>query len=181
MFEISVHPVPDAVRQRAYLNDDDYQRLYRQSVENPDEFWGEQAKAFLDWFKPWHSVHHGDLRKGQATWFKGGQLNVAYNCIDRHLERRGEQIAIVWEGDNPSESAHITYRKLHHNVCRLANVLKSRGVEKGDRVCIYMPMIPEAPTPCSPAPVSGRCTRWCSAASRRTRCATASSMPTAAL
>ncbi|MGX8845373.1 acetate--CoA ligase, partial [Pseudomonas aeruginosa] len=73
-----------------------------------------------------------------------GQLNVAYNCIDRHLERRGEQIAIVWEGDNPSESAHITYRKLHHNVCRLANVLKSRGVEKGDRVCIYMPMIPEA-------------------------------------
>lgn len=144
MFEISVHPVPDAVRQRAYLNDDDYQRLYRQSVENPDEFWGEQAKAFLDWFKPWHSVHHGDLRKGQATWFKGGQLNVAYNCIDRHLERRGEQIAIVWEGDNPSESAHITYRKLHHNVCRLANVLKSRGVEKGDRVCIYMPMIPEA-------------------------------------
>ncbi|KSM86142.1 acetate--CoA ligase [Pseudomonas aeruginosa] len=144
MFEISVHPVPDAVRQRAYLNDDDYQRLYRQSVENPDEFWGEQAKAFLDWFKPWHSVHHGDLRKGQVTWFKGGQLNVAYNCIDRHLERRGEQIAIVWEGDNPSESAHITYRKLHHNVCRLANVLKSRGVEKGDRVCIYMPMIPEA-------------------------------------
>ncbi|WP_162962222.1 AMP-binding protein, partial [Pseudomonas aeruginosa] len=144
MFEISVHPVPDAVRQRAYLNDDDYQRLYRQSVENPDEFWGEQAKAFLDWFKPWHSVHHGDLRKGQATWFKGGQLNVAYNCIDRHLERRGEQIAIIWEGDNPSESAHITYRKLHHNVCRLANVLKSRGVEKGDRVCIYMPMIPEA-------------------------------------
>ncbi|MGK3074972.1 acetate--CoA ligase [Pseudomonas aeruginosa] len=144
MFEISVHPVPDAVRQRAYLNDDDYQRLYRQSVENPDEFWGEQAKAFLDWFKPWHSVHHGDLRKGQATWFKGGQLNVAYNGIDRHLERRGEQIAIVWEGDNPSESAHITYRKLHHNVCRLANVLKSRGVEKGDRVCIYMPMIPEA-------------------------------------
>ncbi|HBP5343075.1 acetate--CoA ligase [Pseudomonas aeruginosa] len=144
MFEISVHPVPDAVRQRAYLNDDDYQRLYRQSVENPDEFWGEQAKAFLDWFKPWHSVHHGDLRKGQATWFKGGQLNVTYNCIDRHLERRGEQIAIVWEGDNPSESAHITYRKLHHNVCRLANVLKSRGVEKGDRVCIYMPMIPEA-------------------------------------
>ncbi|HCE7275573.1 TPA: acetate--CoA ligase [Pseudomonas aeruginosa] len=144
MFEISVHPVPDAVRQRAYLNDDDYQRLYRQSVENPDEFWSEQAKAFLDWFKPWHSVHHGDLRKGQATWFKGGQLNVAYNYIDRHLERRGEQIAIVWEGDNPSESAHITYRKLHHNVCRLANVLKSRGVEKGDRVCIYMPMIPEA-------------------------------------
>ena len=179
MFEISVHPVPDAVRQRAYLNDDDYQRLYRQSVENPDEFWGEQAKAFLDWFKPWHSVHHGDLRKGQATWFKGGQLNVAYNCIDRHLERRGEQIAIVWEGDNPSESAHITYRKLHHNVCRLANVLKSRGVEKGDRVCIYMPMIPEAAYAMPPAPASGRCTRWCSAASPDC-CATAFSMPTAA-
>ncbi|MDP3367923.1 MAG: acetate--CoA ligase, partial [Pseudomonas sp.] len=82
--------------------------------------------------------------QGRAEWFKGGQLNVAYNCIDRHLEKRGEQIAIIWEGDNPAESAHITYNKLHHNVSRLANVLKNRGVKKGDRVCIYMPMIPEA-------------------------------------
>ncbi|WP_141766273.1 AMP-binding protein, partial [Pseudomonas sp. HMSC75E02] len=144
MFEITAHPVPDAVRQRAYLDEEGYRRLYRQSIEQPDVFWGEQAKALLDWFKPWHSVHHGDLARGQASWFKGGQLNVAYNCIDRHLEQRGEQVAIIWEGDNPAESAHITYRKLHSHVCRLANVLKSRGVEKGDRVCIYMPMIPEA-------------------------------------
>ncbi|NQD94104.1 acetate--CoA ligase [Pseudomonas sp. CrR25] len=144
MFEITRHPVADAVRKSAHLNDDDYQRLYRQSVDQPETFWAEQAKAFLDWFKPWHSVHHVDMHKGQASWFKGGQLNVSYNCIDRHLEQRGEQIALIWEGDNPTESANITYRKLHHHVCRLANVLKSRGVQKGDRVCIYMPMVPEA-------------------------------------
>ncbi|MGE8296445.1 MAG: acetate--CoA ligase [Pseudomonas sp.] len=144
MFEITRHPVQDAVRQRAHLDNDAYLRLYRQSVEQPETFWAEQAKAFLDWFKPWDQVHTSDLTQGRAEWFKGGQLNVAYNCIDRHLEKRGEQIAIIWEGDNPAESAHITYNKLHHNVSRLANVLKSRGVKKGDRVCIYMPMIPEA-------------------------------------
>ena len=144
MFEITRHPVAEAVQQRAHLNDGDYQRLYRQSVEQPEAFWAEQAKQFLDWFTPWQSVHHVDMRKGHATWFKGGKLNVSYNCIDRHLEQRGEQIAFIWEGDDPSESAHITYNKLHHHVCRLANVLKERGVEKGDRVCIYMPMIPEA-------------------------------------
>ncbi|SFU18504.1 acetate--CoA ligase [Pseudomonas marincola] len=144
MFEITRHPVAEAVRQRAHLNDGDYQRLYRQSVEQPEAFWAEQAKQLLDWFTPWQSVHHVDMRKGHATWFKGGKLNVSYNCIDRHLQQRGEQIAFIWEGDDPSESAHITYNKLHHHVCRLANVLKERGVEKGDRVCIYMPMIPEA-------------------------------------
>ncbi|WP_339414009.1 acetate--CoA ligase [Pseudomonas sp. EA_35y_Pfl2_R5] len=144
MFDITRHPVPDAVRQHAHLNNDDYLRLYQQSIEQPEIFWAEQAKAFLDWSKPWTSVQQGDLLSGQGSWFKGGQLNVSYNCIDRHLEQRGEQIALIWEGDNPSESAHITYNKLHHNVCRLANVLKSRGVKKGDRVCIYMPMIPEA-------------------------------------
>ncbi|RMH81932.1 acetate--CoA ligase [Pseudomonas sp. AOB-7] len=144
MFEITRHPVADAVRQRAHLDNDAYLRLYRQSVEQPETFWAEQAKAFLDWFQPWDRVHASDLKQGHAEWFKGGQLNVAYNCIDRHLEQRGEQIAIIWEGDNPAESAHITYNKLHHNVSRLANVLKRRGVKKGDRVCIYMPMIPEA-------------------------------------
>jgi len=144
MFEITRHPVADAVRQRAHLDNNAYLRLYQQSIEQPETFWAEQAKAFLTWFKPWDQVHRGDLEQGRAEWFKGGQLNVAYNCIDRHLEKRGEQIAIIWEGDNPAESAHITYNKLHHNVSRLANVLKSRGVKKGDRVCIYMPMIPEA-------------------------------------
>ncbi|MDG9979768.1 acetate--CoA ligase [Ectopseudomonas oleovorans] len=144
MFEITRHPVPDAVRQRAHLDNDAYLRLYQQSVEQPETFWAEQAKAFLDWFKPWDQVHASDLQLGHAEWFKGGQLNVAYNCIDRHLEQRGEQVAIIWEGDNPAESAHITYNKLHHNVSRLANVLKRHGVKKGDRVCIYMPMVPEA-------------------------------------
>jgi acetyl-CoA synthetase len=144
MFEISLHPVKDEVRQRAHLDNEAYQRLYRQSIEQPDAFWSEQARQFLHWFKPWDRVQHSDLTQGEAQWFAGGQLNVAHNCIDRHLPQRGEQIAIIWEGDNPAESAHITYSKLHHNVSRLANVLKSRGVQKGDRVCIYMPMIPEA-------------------------------------
>ncbi|QKE64445.1 acetate--CoA ligase [Aquipseudomonas campi] len=144
MFEISLHPVKDDVRQRAHLDNDAYLRLYRQSIEQPDAFWGEQARQLLDWSKPWDQVHSSDLSQGQAEWFKGGQLNVAHNCIDRHLAERGEQIAIIWEGDNPSESAHITYNKLHSHVSRLANVLKQRGVKKGDRVCIYMPMIPEA-------------------------------------
>jgi acetyl-CoA synthetase len=144
MFDISKFPIADAVRKAAQLSPDDYQRLYQQSVENPDAFWGEQAKAFLDWSKPWQQVQQSDLKTGQVSWFKGAELNVSYNCIDRHLESRGEQIAIVWEGDSPSESAEITYKKLHNNVARLANVLKGRGVQKGDRVCIYMPMIPEA-------------------------------------
>ncbi|SFA67805.1 acetate--CoA ligase [Metapseudomonas otitidis] len=144
MYEISLHPVPEDVRQRAHIDNDTYQRLYRQSVDEPQAFWSEQATRFLHWFKPWDELHHSDLAKGEARWFKGGKLNVAYNCIDRHLDTRAEQIAIIWEGDNPTESAHITYRKLHSNVCRLANVLKARGVKKGDRVCIYMPMVPEA-------------------------------------
>jgi len=144
MFNISAFPKADAVRKAAQLSAADYQRLYRQSVDHPDQFWAEQAKAFLDWSAPWSQVHRADLKTGQATWFEGGKLNVSNNCIDRHLADRGEQIAIIWEGDNPSESAEITYKKLHHNVARLANVLKARGVKKGDRVCIYMPMIPEA-------------------------------------
>ncbi|WP_249677719.1 acetate--CoA ligase [Pseudomonas abieticivorans] len=144
MFDLSAYPIADATRRNAQLDDADYQRLYRQSIDDPDRFWAEQAKAFVDWSKPWSKVRDCDLRTGKAAWFEGAQLNVSYNCIDRHLKTRGEQIAILWEGDNPSESAEITYKKLHHNVCRLANVLKERGVKKGDRVCIYMPMIPEA-------------------------------------
>jgi acetyl-CoA synthetase len=144
MFDISAFPKADAVRKAAQLSPADYQRMYQQSVEHPDTFWAEQAKTFLDWSKPWQQVQHADLNTGEARWFKGGELNVSYNCIDRHLKERGDQIAIVWEGDNPGESAEITYKKLHHHVARLANVLKKRGVKKGDRVCIYMPMIPEA-------------------------------------
>ncbi|WP_332768184.1 acetate--CoA ligase [Pseudomonas koreensis] len=144
MFDISTFPKADAVRRAAQLSQDDYRRLYRESIEHPDTFWAEQATRFLDWSTPWQTVQHYDLQTGEAAWFAGGQLNVSYNCIDRHLAQRGEQTALLWEGDDPAESALITYKKLHHHVCRLANVLKSRGVKKGDRVCIYMPMIPEA-------------------------------------
>ncbi|AZD31852.1 acetate--CoA ligase [Pseudomonas chlororaphis] len=144
MFDISMYPQADAVRRAAQLSQDDYQRLYRESIEHPSTFWAEQATRFLDWSAPWQTVQRYDLKTGAASWFAGGRLNVSYNCIDRHLEKRGDQVAIIWEGDDPAESLQITYKKLHHYVCRLANVLKSRGVKKGDRVCIYMPMIPEA-------------------------------------
>ncbi|WP_430446744.1 MAG: acetate--CoA ligase [Pseudomonas piscis] len=144
MFDISIFPKADAVRQAAQLSQDDYLHLYRQSIEQPELFWTGQAKRFLHWSQPWAEVHRHDSRTGQASWFRGGQLNVSYNCIDRHLETRGDQTAIIWEGDDPAESLRITYRTLHQQVCRLANLLKSRGVKKGDRVCIYMPMIPEA-------------------------------------
>nr|WP_314530661.1 acetate--CoA ligase [uncultured Pseudomonas sp.] len=144
MFDISTFPTADAVRRAAQLSQEDYQRLYRQSIEQPDTFWAEQAKGFLDWITPWHTVQSSDINTGAAQWFAGGQLNVSYNCIDRHLARRADQPAFIWEGDDPAKSSNITYRQLHQNVSRLANVLKSRGVKKGDRVCIYMPMIPEA-------------------------------------
>ncbi|WP_339543222.1 acetate--CoA ligase [Pseudomonas sp. JAI120] len=144
MFDISTFPSADAVRRAAQLSQEDYQRLYRQSVEQPDAFWAEQAKGFLDWITPWHTVQQSDIKTGTAQWFAGGQLNVSYNCIDRHLAQRADQPAFIWEGDDPAKSSKITYRQLHQHVCRLANVLKSRGVKKGDRVCIYMPMIPEA-------------------------------------
>ena len=144
MFDIRAFPKAYATSLAAQLSPADYKRLYRQSVDNPEQFWAEQATAFLDWSAPWDEVHSSDFSTGQASWFKGGKLNVSYNCIDRHLQEHGDRIALIWEGDNPTESAEITYRKLHHNVSRLANVLKIRGVRKGDRVCIYMPMIPEA-------------------------------------
>ena len=144
MFDISTFPTADAVRRAAQLSQEDYQRLYRQSIEQPDTFWAEQAKGFLDWVTPWHTVQQSDINTGAAQWFAGGQLNVSYNCIDRHLAQRADQPAFIWEGDDPTQSCKITYRQLHQNVSRLANVLKSRGVKKGDRVCIYMPMIPQA-------------------------------------
>ena len=144
MFDISTFPTADAVRRAAQLSQEDYRRLYRQSIEQPDTFWAEQAKVFLDWISPWHTVQQSDIHTGAAQWFAGGQLNVSYNCIDRHLAHRAEQTAFIWEGDDPTQSSNITYRQLHQNVSRLANVLKGRGVKKGDRVCIYMPMIPEA-------------------------------------
>ncbi len=135
--------IPEA-KARAHINDSQYQEMYQRSIDDPDGFWGEQAEIFLDWSKPWDKVRHYDYKKGDIRWFEGATLNVSYNCLDRHLETRGEQTAIIWEGDEPNDDKKITYRELHTDVCKLANVLKSRGVKKGDRVSIYMPMIPEA-------------------------------------
>ncbi len=144
MSEEKVYPVSDATAERSHLNRERYEKLYAQSIESPEEFWAEQAGEMLHWHEPWQSVVSSDFRQATANWFSGGKLNVAFNCIDRHLDLRGEQTAIIWEGDEPEDHCHITYRQLHEKVCRLANALKARGVSKGDRVCIYMPMVPEA-------------------------------------
>ncbi len=140
-----VYPVPADFAAQANVTAEQYETMYRQSVEDPEGFWGQQAEAYLDWSKPWDKVLSGGFDGDvQVKWFEGGKLNVSYNCLDRHLAERGDQTAIIWEGDDPEVSRHITYRELHEEVCKFANVLKSRGVKKGDRVSIYMPMVPEA-------------------------------------
>ena len=138
-----LYPVADSFRQ-AWMTEQKYEDLYRHSLEQPEEFWGYKAKRYIDWFRTWDKVYEGDFRNGDVSWFRGGQLNACYNCIDRHLQDRGDKIAIIWEGDNPEDQRQYTYQKLHEQVCRLANALKARGISKGDRVCIYLPMIPEA-------------------------------------
>jgi acetyl-CoA synthetase len=125
-------------------NTEQYQKLYQQSIDDPSKFWAEQATKFISWFKPWSEVVKGDFTTLDMQWFVNGKLNACYNCVDRHLETRGDQIAILWEGNSPDETQSLTYKQLHERICRLANVLKMRGIKKGDRVCIYLPMIPEA-------------------------------------
>jgi acetyl-CoA synthetase len=144
MSDSKIYDVPGDFAQNAHLNETQFQELYEQSITDPEGFWSEQAEQFLSWEQPWSKVLDWDYSKGYIRWFEGGKLNACYNCVDRHLERRGDQTALIWEGDDPADDAHITYQELHENVCRMANVLKSRNVSKGDRVCIYMPMIPEA-------------------------------------
>ncbi len=129
----------------AYVADlEQYRQLYRRSIEDPQDFWAEQARSRLSWDQEFHNVMDVDFNDGTIAWFLGGRLNVAYNCVDRHLATRGDKVAILWEGDDPSEVRKITYRELHRAVCRMANVLLRYGVRKGDRVAIYLPMIPEA-------------------------------------
>jgi acetyl-CoA synthetase len=136
-------PVSESWAKSAWVNSETYQRMYERSINDPEGFWGEQAKR-LDWFKPWTKVKEGSFEDDiRIKWFIDGKLNVSYNCLDRHLAKRGDQIAIIWEGDDPAESQTITYRRLHEDVCRFANVLKSMGLRRGDRVTIYLPMIPE--------------------------------------
>jgi len=144
MSEDKIYPVTESSAAKSYLNKDTFRQMYQLSIEAPEDFWAEQAGKLLHWHQPWKKVSSGDFAKADSKWFEGAKLNVAYNCIDRHLERRGEQTAIIWEGDEPDQDKKITYRELHQQVCKLANALKSRGVSKGDRVCIYMPMVPEA-------------------------------------
>ena len=129
----------------AKINKADYDNMYAQSINNPDHFWSEHGKR-VDWIKPYSKIKDVDYSYPNVSikWFEDGQLNVSANCIDRHLEKRGEQTAIIWEGDNPDDSKHITYSELHREVCKLSNVYKKLGVKKGDRVVLYIPMIPEA-------------------------------------
>ncbi len=143
MSQENVHPVSDAWAKKAWCDAAQYEAMYKRSIGDPDGFWAEQAER-LDWIKRWDSVKNtsfdGDV---SIKWFEGGQLNVSANCLDRHLETRGGQPAIIWEGDDPGESKTITYREALEETCRFANVLKAQGVKRGDRVTIYMPMIPE--------------------------------------
>lgn len=141
---VKTYPILKPAKQRALIDNATYQKWYKQSVADPEAFWGEHGKR-IDWFTPYTKVKNTSFEgKVSIKWFEDGVTNVSYNCIDRHLEKRSDQVAIIWEGDNPYDDKKITYRELYEHVCRLANVLKANGVKKGDRVTIYMPMIPEA-------------------------------------
>ncbi|MBM3202535.1 acetate--CoA ligase [Candidatus Woesearchaeota archaeon] len=138
-----IYDIDPLIAGHCHANQARYQALYQQSLEEPDTFWAEQAARFVTWFAPWQRVSDCDFAEGRIRWFEGGQLNVSFNCLDRHLEERGDQVALLFEGDDPDIDRKLTYRALHEAVCRFANALRSAGVGKGDRVCIYLPMIPE--------------------------------------
>ena len=144
MSEVKTYLVSPALAGAAHINEEQYAAMYTRSINDPDAFWAEQAEQFVTWFRKWDKVQDWDYDKVDIKWFAGARLNVSYNCLDRHLETRADDTAIIWEGDDPAIDKTITYRELHREVCRFANVLKARGVGKGDRVSIYMPMIPEA-------------------------------------
>ena len=146
MSDDQVYPVSAEFAAQANITQDQYTQMYRQSVDDPAAFWAEQADQYLSFFKKWDKVLDWSFGKDDLhiEWFRGAKLNVSYNCLDRHLQSRGDQTAILWEGDDPQQSRAITYRELHADVNRFANALKARGVKKGDRVSTYMPMIPEA-------------------------------------
>ena len=143
-----IYPVPESIKKRAYVNSREmYDKMYKRSIEDPEGFWGEVAEESIDWHKKWDKVeeYNFDCRKGDiyVKYFQGAKLNVSYNCLDRHLETRGDKVAIQWEGNEPGEDRAITYKELHQEVCKFANVLKAQGIKKGDRVCLYLPMVPE--------------------------------------
>jgi acetyl-CoA synthetase len=139
-----LYPVPTKWSGDAWIDAARYQTLYRQSLDEPEVFWAEQSDQFLTWQHPWEKLNSTNFAKAEASWFVGGKLNVTVNCIDRHLEDHSDQTAIIWEADDPSEHSEITYAELHKQVSKFGNLLRELGVKKGDPVCIYMPMIPEA-------------------------------------
>lgn len=143
MKEPHIYPISPRIAKQAYIDHDQYQRLYQASIQNPEMFWADQAKQFISWFQPWNQVLSGSFNELPPRWFIGATLNASYNCLDRHLEKKGEHIALLWQADNPEQKRSLSYRQLHAEVCRFANVLKTYGARKGDRICIYMPMIPE--------------------------------------
>jgi acetyl-CoA synthetase len=143
-----IYPIPEAAKKKAWVSGRDaYDKMWKRSVEEPEKFWAEIAEQQVTWFKKWDKVmdYNFDIKKGPiyVKFFEGGKLNISYNCLDRHLEKRGNQVAIQWEGNEPGEARAITYKELHEEVCKFANVLKAQGVQKGDRVILYMPMVPE--------------------------------------
>ena len=144
MVDERVVAVKPHISATTHMDDETYQAMYAESISSPETFWAKQAEKYVTWFQGWEHVSHVDFGSGDIRWFEGATLNAAYNCIDRHLESRGDATAIIWEGDEPGDERLISYRELHSEVSRFGNLLKSRGVTKGDRVAIYMPMIPEA-------------------------------------
>ncbi|HBV76229.1 MULTISPECIES: acetate--CoA ligase [Vibrio] len=145
MSEVHIHPVKDNIKKHTHADNDTYLSMYQESVNDPQGFWGKHGKI-LDWMKPFTQVKNTSFEPGNIDikWFEDGQLNVSANCIDRHLAERGDEVAIIWEGDNTNDDAQITFKQLHEKVCRFSNVLKAQGIKKGDVVCLYMPMVPEA-------------------------------------
>ena len=144
MKQLALYPVPDQFLKTTRLTSAQYKTMYRASCEDPEAFWGEQAAQFISWETPWQKTLEGDFTSYDISWFVGGKLNACYNCVDRHLETRGNQTALIWEGNEAHQQRRFTYLELHEHVCRAANILKKLGVVAGDRVGIYLPMIPEA-------------------------------------
>jgi len=147
MSEQKIFEIPASAKEKAWIDNDTYLKMYQESVEDPEGFWDKQADR-LDWFKKWDRTLDWDYNKAYIRWYEGGKLNVSHNCLDRHLEARGDQKALIWESDDPKVDRSFTYKQLHSEVSRFANVMKSLGVVKGDRVMIYMPMIPELAIAC---------------------------------
>ena len=141
---MKTYSVSEAKKKNSIISEEDFNTEYQESINNPESFWQKKAEETLDWFSNWDEVAASDMEAGEVAWFKTGKLNACFNCVDRHLETHTNKTAIFWEGDDPNDNKEISFQELHKNVCQFANLLKSRNIKKGDRVCIYMPMIPEA-------------------------------------